>query len=94
MQIEFFLNRCQDIIKESLLWLSNPELQRETWFRINPPTSTFDEVVEGFMADVEDLFETKEYKYFANKPACILLKELHQKVETYDFDMDSVVKKV
>lgn len=90
MQIEYFLNWCQGIIDLYLVWFNDANLQRNSWFKKNPPISSFDDVVEGFIADVKELLTTPEYEHYANDPACLLLKELYQKVEKYYFNIESV----
>lgn len=92
MQIEYFLNRCQDIINLYLVWLSDPNLQSKSWFKKKPPISSFDSVVEGFIIDARELFETPEYKKYASESACLLAKELYSKLEKYYFDIESVKK--
>lgn len=92
MCIDYFLNRCQDIIDLYLVWLSDPKLQSNSWFRKKPPTGSFDSVVEGFIVDARELFETHEYQQYANDDACLVVKELYNKIEKYYFDVESVKK--
>lgn len=92
MHIDYFLNRCQDIINLYLVWLSNPNLQSKSWFKKKTPISSFDSVVEGFIIDAKELFETTEYKQYASDTACLLLKELYNKLEKYYFNIESVKK--
>lgn len=54
--------------------------------------SSFDSVVEGFLIDGKNLFETPEYQHYQSDPSCLILKDLYDKIENYYFDIEKIKK--
>jgi len=66
----YFLNSCEQINHKFLTWLSDFKEQSQIEISYNS-------YVEAFYEFCNDLFETEEYKMYANKPPMQSLSQLY-----------------
>lgn len=91
LRIDCFLNSCENLI-DFLGWISSFEQQKETFEEWKSIRGPYDAFVEDFTGLCKDMFETPEYKMYADRQALCFLKELYELADAHWYQMQEVIK--